>query len=118
MTKPKRKRIKATTMIPLTCKHCGRVFFAPDETFEYCSEPCRILGNSHWEGDCLVYDGSDFTRLYKSEKYGVTKTRRLPVYQIIYEHTFKVRLKAHEHVEHTCGNPKCVNVKHLRLVEG
>lgn len=102
-------------MYPRCCKHCGRAFYAPDEFFEYCTDRCRILDQTHWEGDCLVYDGKQTTGMLTTVKYGQTKKRRLPIDVLIYESETGKRLGKGEWIDHTCGNPRCLNVKHMRV---
>lgn len=120
MTKPKRKRIKATPMYSRICKNCGRVFFAPDERFDFCSARCQVLYDTHREGDCIIYDGKLTsivnTQLLKNE-YRYYK-HRVQLDVLMYENAFQVALKPNEHIEHTCGNPNCLNVNHMRLVVG
>ena len=103
-------------MYPRKCKTCGRTFYAPDEFFDYCCTRCRILADTHREGDCVIYHGKETDGMLITVKYGQTKRRLLPLDQLIYEDTYKVKLGEHEHIEHTCGHDNCLNPQHMRLV--
>ena len=66
----------------------------------------------------MVYDGNLTSGLLTTVKYGQTKKRQLPIDVLIYEAETKKRLWKGERIEHTCGNPRCLNIKHMRVVRG
>lgn len=66
----------------------------------------------------MVYDGNLTSGLLTTTKYGQTKKRQLPIDVLIYEAETKKRLRKGERIEHTCRNPRCLNVKHMRVVRG
>lgn len=75
----------------------------------------RILNNSKLNNDCLEYN------ILNEGGYGVTqyvengKKGSLLAHRVIMMHSINRIIHKDEIVMHTCDNPKCVNINHLKL---
>ena len=69
----------------------------------------RVMAQVEWQGDCLVWTGH-----CQRFGYGVVTTGRKEqglAHRVVAEHHFG---PSELHVLHSCDNPPCVNIEHLR----
>ena len=70
----------------------------------------KVMARSVWEGDCLVYKGPCYSNGYGAVKVPITRRHAL-AHRVVMEHHFG---PSDLYVLHSCDNPPCVNVEHLR----
>lgn len=71
----------------------------------------KIVANSHAEGDCILWDGTRDTQDYGYVCFG-GKARR--VTRVLIE-LHQGELLPKQIVMHTCDNPRCIRIDHLRV---
>jgi len=71
-----------------------------------------ILNMSHWEGECLIWDG------YCDGKYPMTSYLNIKyvVGRLIWIFE-KGSIPPKKYINHTCNCDKCINIKHLKLID-
>lgn len=70
-----------------------------------------ILNMSHWENDCLIWEG--YCRKEHPKASFLSKTCMVSRLIWFFEYG---EIPNKKHVIHTCGNLKCINIKHLKLI--
>ena len=74
----------------------------------------KVLARSVWEGDCLVYTGARDSFGYG--RVGIPGTdRSMLAHRAAAEHVHGKEAIKGKVICHTCDNPPCVNISHLRI---
>ena len=71
-----------------------------------------FAARTEWEGDCLVWQGSRGSNGYGQISVGKGKMHL--VHRWVWEQEYGA-IPARMQIDHTCHNPPCANIKHLRL---
>jgi hypothetical protein len=76
-----------------------------------------ISKRTRWEGDCLV-----FTNICNQDGYAIAPLKRFLdlyktkyIHRMVYMHHNNIILKPDECILHSCDNPPCMNLSHLRV---